>query len=86
MVFLVIFTVTNGSDTSLLCSHCKDPFPNAWDLMVHIQATHMINIYELGVPYSDDKEDSSGRSNTSSPINSQHEKTVRNFVEIRSIL
>ncbi|XP_044731878.1 uncharacterized protein LOC123294793 [Chrysoperla carnea] len=67
--------VTNGSDTSLLCSHCKDPFPNAWDLMVHIQATHMINIYELGVPYSDDKEDSSGRSNTSSPINSQHEKT-----------
>lgn len=23
---------------------------SAWDLMVHVQAAHMINIYELGVP------------------------------------
>ncbi|CAH1977247.1 unnamed protein product [Acanthoscelides obtectus] len=35
---------------SLLCVQCKDGFQNAWDLMVHAQAAHMLNIYELGVP------------------------------------
>lgn len=35
--------------------------------MVHIQATHMVNIYEMGTRYTEDKEDSSGRSNSSSP-------------------
>ncbi|CAH1129369.1 unnamed protein product [Ceutorhynchus assimilis] len=38
--------------TSLLCVQCKDAFQNAWDLMVHAQAAHMVNIYELGVPAS----------------------------------
>ncbi|XP_055687589.1 uncharacterized protein LOC129792514 [Lutzomyia longipalpis] len=32
----------------LLCVVCKDPFSNPWDLMVHAQTAHMINIYELG--------------------------------------
>ncbi|XP_060519642.1 heterogeneous nuclear ribonucleoprotein C-like 1 isoform X2 [Cylas formicarius] len=38
------------STASLLCVQCKDAFQNAWDLMVHAQAAHMVNIYELGVP------------------------------------
>ncbi|XP_014207731.1 heterogeneous nuclear ribonucleoprotein C-like [Copidosoma floridanum] len=37
-----------NSMASLLCVLCKDPFPSAWELMVHAQAAHMINIYELG--------------------------------------
>nr|CAH7738551.1 unnamed protein product [Callosobruchus chinensis] len=35
---------------ALLCVQCKDGFQNAWDLMVHAQAAHMLNIYELGIP------------------------------------
>ncbi|EEB19254.1 hypothetical protein Phum_PHUM564000 [Pediculus humanus corporis] len=35
---------------ALLCVQCKDAFISAWDLMVHVQAAHMVNIYELGVP------------------------------------
>lgn len=31
-----------------MCAVCKDDFSNPWDLMVHSQAAHMINIYELG--------------------------------------
>lgn len=38
------------STASLLCVQCKDAFQNAWDLMVHAQAAHMVNIYELGIP------------------------------------
>lgn len=38
------------SSAALLCVQCKDAFQNAWDLMVHAQAAHMLNIYELGVP------------------------------------
>ncbi|XP_046997641.1 RNA-binding protein Raly-like [Schistocerca americana] len=34
----------------LLCAQCKDVFPSAWDLMVHVQAAHMLNIYQLGAP------------------------------------
>ncbi|XP_067013987.1 uncharacterized protein [Anabrus simplex] len=37
----------------LLCVLCKDSFQSAWDLMVHVQAAHMMNIYELGVPKPD---------------------------------
>jgi hypothetical protein len=38
------------SEAALLCVQCKDSFSSAWDLMVHVQAAHMLNIYELGVP------------------------------------
>lgn len=34
--------------TALLCVLCKLSFSSAWELMVHAQAAHMINIYELG--------------------------------------
>ncbi|XP_071050595.1 heterogeneous nuclear ribonucleoprotein C [Onthophagus taurus] len=43
-------TPDDNSSASLLCVQCKDAFQNAWDLMVHAQAAHMLNIYELGVP------------------------------------
>ncbi|XP_059477455.1 uncharacterized protein LOC132197883 [Neocloeon triangulifer] len=42
---------TEGSGVAcLLCVQCKDAFHSPWDLMVHVQAAHMLNIYELGVP------------------------------------
>ncbi|XP_049828605.1 RNA-binding protein Raly-like isoform X1 [Schistocerca gregaria] len=55
-------------DTALLCFQCKDSFHDAWDLMVHVQAAHMLNIYQLGVARangsfkSDDAEESNGDS------------------------
>lgn len=41
-------TAMLSSSTKLLCALCKDYFISPWDLMVHVQAAHMINIYELG--------------------------------------
>ncbi|KAB7493673.1 Zinc finger protein, partial [Armadillidium nasatum] len=41
----------NGSNrdesASLMCALCKENFASAWDLMVHAQAAHMVNIYQL---------------------------------------
>ncbi|XP_064114737.1 RNA-binding protein Raly-like isoform X3 [Macrobrachium rosenbergii] len=31
----------------LMCALCKENFASAWDLMVHAQAAHMVNIYQL---------------------------------------
>lgn len=31
-----------------MCALCKESFASAWDLMVHAQAAHMVNIYQLG--------------------------------------
>jgi hypothetical protein len=42
--------------SKLLCVVCKDSFLNPWDLMVHAQAAHMVNIYEIGE--SDEEDDS----------------------------
>lgn len=43
------FTLENPPiGAKLLCAVCKDGFGNPWDLMVHAQAAHMVNIYELG--------------------------------------
>lgn len=36
------------TSTMLLCVQCKEGFHNAWDLMVHVQDAHMVNIYEMG--------------------------------------
>lgn len=60
----------------LLCVLCKDSFQSAWDLMVHVQAAHMMNIYELGVPKADGglkdglKDDLRLASQQTSPANS----------------
>ncbi len=49
-----IFVSGNGNEDkiSLLCHECKDSFESAWDLIVHVQAAHMMNVYELGTPKS----------------------------------
>eukprot|EP00093_Oithona_nana_P006433 06433.XXX_263224_246743_1 [CDS] Oithona nana genome sequencing. len=45
-------SITTSSSKStrpkwLHCVNCKSPFGNAWDLMVHVQTAHMMNIYQL---------------------------------------
>ncbi|VVC41089.1 Zinc finger C2H2-type,RNA recognition motif domain [Cinara cedri] len=37
----------NEGCVSLMCVQCKESFDSAWDLMVHAQAAHMINVYQL---------------------------------------
>lgn len=46
---IYLFSVENPltSAAKLLCAICKECFSNPWDLMVHVQAAHMINIYDL---------------------------------------
>ncbi|KAK6627441.1 hypothetical protein RUM44_009918 [Polyplax serrata] len=46
----LLFASNRTDAAALLCVQCKDAFISAWDLMVHVQAAHMVNIYELGVP------------------------------------
>nr|KAF7389743.1 hypothetical protein H0235_018227 [Vespula pensylvanica] len=71
------------STTALLCVLCKVSFPTAWELMVHAQAAHMINIYELGT------RPQSPRSTQSPPQSpSQHAKesspSPQDFQEIKA--
>ena len=37
-----------GKRVFLKCTHCKEVFPGAWDLMFHVQNAHSLNIYSLG--------------------------------------
>ncbi|XP_050537413.1 uncharacterized protein LOC126903319 isoform X2 [Daktulosphaira vitifoliae] len=37
----------NEGFVSLVCVQCKESFDSAWDLMVHAQTTHMMNVYQL---------------------------------------
>lgn len=50
----------------LLCAVCKEIFTNPWDLMVHAQAAHTFNIYELGGEINSTNKDDNDQSNTSS--------------------
>lgn len=47
-IFTTSSETTLSTSTKLSCALCKDYFVSPWDLMVHVQAAHMINIYELG--------------------------------------
>ncbi|XP_018012656.1 uncharacterized protein LOC108669763 [Hyalella azteca] len=41
--------VGSGEESAaLMCALCKENFSSPWDLMVHAQAAHMVNIYQLG--------------------------------------
>ncbi|CAL4063770.1 unnamed protein product, partial [Meganyctiphanes norvegica] len=40
-------TSREQESASLMCALCKEGFASAWDLMVHAQAAHMVNIYQL---------------------------------------
>ena len=37
-----------GKRVFLRCSQCKENFKGAWDLILHVQNVHRINIYTLG--------------------------------------
>lgn len=37
----------NEGCVSLVCVQCKESFDSAWDLMVHAQTAHMMNVYQL---------------------------------------
>ena len=57
---------------------CKLGFEHPWDLMVHAQTAHMVNIYEIG---ESDEEDDSNTNNNGNKLNkangeSQHESNV----------
>lgn len=49
----------------LLCAVCKEMFTNPWDLMVHAQASHTVNIYELGGDISSNCKEDNGEGNSS---------------------
>lgn len=67
--------VLAGSEAMLLCSSCRASFSSAWDLMVHVQAAHMLNIYQLGVP------DAEAR------VSARHsESQFKQFEKIKSLL
>lgn len=40
-------TVSHGKKVHLKCSQCKEVFSQAWDLMLHVQNAHGVNIYKL---------------------------------------
>ena len=41
-------TKSRGKVVQLKCTHCKETFSGAWDLMFHVQNAHSLNIYTLG--------------------------------------
>lgn len=64
LIYDFLFTESMYPSSKLLCVVCKDSFMSPWDLMVHAQAAHMVNIYEIGE--SDEEDDSTsnnGRGN-----------------------
>ncbi|XP_043230202.1 uncharacterized protein LOC122385775 [Amphibalanus amphitrite] len=44
---------SSRTSSSLVCALCKESFSSAWDLMVHFQTAHTVNIYRLGSPPKD---------------------------------
>jgi len=56
--------------SKLLCVVCKDSFSNPWDLMVHAQAAHMVNIYEIGES-DEEEDDANGKSHKSDKTNGE---------------
>jgi len=62
-----------GNDVVLLCTSCNDSFLNPWDLLLHVQKTHSLHIY-------DESEDSilmnSPDATNSSPLNNNQNVAV----------
>lgn len=75
---------SNRKDAAaLLCVQCKDSFISAWDLMVHVQAAHMINIYELGVPKCSNGTQHSSPSTSPNHKNDLYDDTLNHDDDIR---
>lgn len=67
--------------TNLLCAICKQHFPNAWDLMVHVQESHMINIYTLGTDIeNNNNDDSVDNSNFQGNAGENTHENINNFL------
>jgi hypothetical protein len=62
--------------SKLLCVVCKDSFGNPWDLMVHAQAAHMVNIYEIG---ESDEEDDANANNKSHKLDKTNGESHNNI-------
>ena len=43
---LLFFIAGLGSEVVLLCSSCNESFLHPWDLLVHVQKTHSLNIFD----------------------------------------
>ncbi|XP_062544125.1 uncharacterized protein LOC134211354 isoform X2 [Armigeres subalbatus] len=69
---------TNHPSAKLLCVACKDSFSNPWDLMVHAQAAHMVNIYELGDSSDEDKASSMSSDSLADPTVIESPKRLTN--------
>jgi hypothetical protein len=54
---------------------CKDSFGNPWDLMVHAQAAHMVNIYEIGESDEEDDSNASGNNNKLDKANGESQSS-----------
>ncbi|XP_059614542.1 uncharacterized protein LOC132260448 isoform X2 [Phlebotomus argentipes] len=61
---------TNAHLTKLICIVCKETFTNPWDLMVHAQSSHSINIYELDEENPQKSDFERERSSTGDPSQS----------------
>lgn len=62
--------------SKLLCVVCKDSFSNPWDLMVHAQAAHMVNIYEIGESDEEDDSSTTSKSNKLDKTNGESHNNV----------
>ncbi|XP_073838099.1 uncharacterized protein [Musca autumnalis] len=60
----------------LLCAVCKDAFTNPWDLMVHAQAAHMVNIYELGTEPNNNSSNTNNNNTANSNNNNSSSSTT----------
>lgn len=54
-MFIHEITLAESTPMRLLCAVCKECFYSPWDLMVHVQAVHMVNIYSLGADETNDR-------------------------------
>ena len=62
--------------SKLLCMVCKDSFSNPWDLLVHAQAAHMVNIYEIGESDEEDEASTNSKSNKLDKTNGESHNNV----------
>ncbi|XP_031620081.1 hybrid signal transduction histidine kinase E [Contarinia nasturtii] len=69
---------TLSSSTKLLCALCKDYFISPWDLMVHVQAAHMINIYELGFDATNNNHINNNNNHSNSNNNNNNNNNIIN--------
>lgn len=73
--YVSIYTENLYPSSKLLCVVCKLGFEHPWDLMVHAQAAHMVNIYEIG---ESDEEDDSNTNNNGNKLDKANGESQHN--------